>query len=484
MPLRSATPIALCLAFLLCPPWLHAGELGYAELVKSACAADPEAAVLALAIEKARLGLEEASLEAGGPALVLSTGQAGILFAPGGPVLSLSPSLEYGLPRGPSLRLELPMSLGGGEALAYPLLGLGLPLIRTGDRARAGIEAAKADLETANRALSRRGLEVERLVASSLLELSQGEYGLLGAQREVSVARQAVQKAVTLDGATKGGSALLSLERELRVKERKERDARAVLSGSMQDLVRLCGLEIRAEAGYLDLARPAALPRVDLDRPLPSPGDLASVGAARNELRIAQIAAEEGGRTRGLSLDLSAGWSTSAPTGTAALPGIKAGLGYTGGDFDLGFSLGYQDLDGTGASSGPLLLFQAAWKPQAGKKAELGLAGLRLAATRAEARVASAIDEGRKNLAGLAARRETLKASAEDAAEDLSFAAEELAIYGAWKEKGAVTDSEYEEVLAFEREARARALTAGLEALLWSLDVDLLSTGAREAGQP
>lgn len=455
--------------------------LGYDELLEAAVAHDAEYRLLGIAEERALVAMKKAALELESPALALSSGSLGLGFSDGAISASASPSLSLSVPGYPSLEFSAPFALSPAGGYTAPSLSLSLPLIKKGDEAKVAAARAEASHAAARYARSRRRTEVEKAVAEALREAIKAEAEIGTARRKVEVAALALEKARKLDGAEPGGKAWLTLDRERKVAERGLRDATAARTRGIERLALLSGLD--RGSGLL----PPELPASPLGPTLPRPESLAAVRSAFTDLDLARLAASESAKERGLKLRLGADYASgllldSYSSGLAAGAEIDAGLGYETDNLAFSFELGWRQGLGADASPGPTMGMSLAFKPGAKGFSALESRDRELLVVEAEARAKAALETARGALRDLEYRREDLEAAAIDIAEDLEAAREELALYGQWRDKGAVSDAEYREVLAFADEAESRARLSAVERLIWSIDLELLGAGT-EGGE-
>jgi hypothetical protein len=80
-------------------------------------------------------------------------------------------------------------------------------------------------------------------------------------------------------------------------------------------------------------------------------------------------------------------------------------------------------------------------------------------------------------------RRRALVQAARDAEEDLAAAEAQLEAYDSWRSRGLVGDSEYAQALAERDECRARAGSAVLDRMAWSIEARLLAAPAPGGGR-
>ena len=468
-----------------------AAAIGYEDLLRAALDRDPGLRLLAIKAERAELAAERLARKDAMPAFVLETGALEARLASGSLAVSGSPSLTLSFPRGADISLGLPFAASSPASSFAPGLDFSYPLLRRGDPRLAELETARAAGAEARAALGLRRLEVEKALAEALREAAEANAALESARRELEKAKAALERARLLDGLEAGSAAALSLERAVRVQERKERDGQAALERALGKAAALCGLELPGGGKAWDFLMPPDLPAASLDAALPGPGSLAAVLRAEESLRITRLAAAEAARNWGLDLELAAAWSSDGSGALSAQAGEAAsasgGLGLSLPGLSLSLGLGYRaDLSGGGAggaggagASGPIATLKASWKPADRADEALEARDWLLAVSEAEEDAKAALEEAKAALLALERRRADLLAASEDLAEDLAFATEQSRLYASWRERGAVSDSDYAEVLAFEAEARARVLGAGLDALIWNLDLGLL--GAAQA---
>lgn len=473
---RHLARIVLALGLLLA-----AGEsafaIGYQDLLRAALDRDPGLRLLAIKAERAELAAERLARKDGTPVLVLETGAVQARLSSGALAVSGSPNLSLAFPQGPDIGLGLPFVAAPSVASFAPTLDFSYPLLRKGNSLAAELAAARAAGNEAREALERRRLEVEKALAEALREAAEANAALESTRRELEKARAALGRARSLDGLEAGSAASLTLERAVRVQERKERDGEEGLEVALGKAASLCGLELPEGDKAWDFLMPGDLPAASLDAALPGPGSLAQVRRAEESLRITRLAAAEAARTLGLDLELAATWSHD---GNAALSAAasdaasaSAGLGLSLPGLSLSLGLGYRAdlLDG---ASGPMAVFKASWKPADRADEALEAQDWVLAVAEAEEDAKAAVEDAKASLLALERRRADLLAAGGDLAEDLAFATEQTRLYASWRERGAVSDADYAEVLAFEAEARARLLGAGFDALIWNLDLGLL----------
>jgi len=474
-----------------------AAAIGYQDLLKAALERDPGLRLLAIKAERAELAAERLARNGAMPAFVLETGALQAYLASGSLAVSGSPSLSLAFPRGADISLGLPFAAVAGTSAATstssfaPSLGFSYPLLRKGDSRLAELATARAASAEARAALGLRRLEVEKALADALREAAEANAALESTKRELEKAKAALERARLLDGLEAGSSAALTLERAVRVQERKGRDGEAALERALGKAASLCGLELPEGGKAWGFLMPSDLPAVQLDAALPGPGSLAAVRRAEESLRITRLAAAEAARKCGLDLELAAAWSRDENAALSTQAGdtasASAGLGLSLPGLNLSLGLGYKaDLlaDGTGGagSSGPMAILKASWKPADRADGALEARDWILAVSEAEEDAKAALEEAKATLLALERRRADLLAANEDLAEDLAFATEQSRLYASWRDRGAVSDSDYAEVLAFEAEARARVLGAGFDALIWNLDLGLLGA-EQDAGQ-
>ena len=485
---RRLERIAMALGILIAGAH-PAAALGYEDLLRAALDRDPGLRLLAIKAERAELAAERLVPKDGTPVLALETGALQAGLSSGLLSVSGSPALSLAFPRGPDISMGLPFSAAASASSFAPTFGFRYPLARQGDPRIAELATARQAGAEARAALRLRRLEVEKALAEALRDATEANAALESTKRELEKAKAALERARLLDGLEPGSAAALTLERAVRVQERKERDGEAALERALQKAAALCGLELPPGGGALDFLMPPELPAASLDAALPDPGSLAAVRRAEESLRITRIAAAEAARRCGLDLELAATWSRD---GNAALStqasdsaSASAGLGLSLPGLSLSLGLGYKaDLlasgtDGTG-NSGPIAILKASWKPEDGSDEALAARDWILAVSEAEEDAKAAVEEAEATLLALERRRADLLAANEDLAEDLDFASEQSRLYARWRERGAVSDADYAEVLAFEAEARVRVLGAGFDALIWNLDLGLL--GAAPSG--
>jgi len=465
-----------------------ASAIGYQDLLRAALDRDPGLRILVVKAERAELAAERLARKDAVPALVLETGALQACLASGSLAVSGSPSLSLAFPRGADLSLGLPFAAAISASSFAPSLGFSYPLLRKGDSRLAELANARAASAEARAALGLRRLEVEKALAEALREAAEANAALESTKRELEKAKAALERARILDGLEAGSAAALTLERALRVQERKERDGEAGLARALQKAASLCGLELPESGKAWAFLMPSDLPAVAIDAALPGPGSLAAVRRAEESLRITRLAAAEAARKYGLDLELAAVWSRdetavlSASAGDAASASAGLGLSLPGLSLSLGFGYKADMLAGGSAgTSGPIALLKASWKPADRADEALEAQDWILVVSEAEENAKAAVEEAEANLLALERRRADLLAANEDLAEDLAFATEQSRLYASWRERGAVSDADYAEVLAFEAEARARLLGAGFDALIWNLDLGLLGA-AQDAG--
>lgn len=450
--------------------------LGYEELVGAALARDSELRLLGIAEERAAIASGQARASRDRPVFSVSTGSLSLASSSEGLALSAAPSASLSFSGGPSIEASAPFAFGSSGYYA-PSLALSLPIVRRGDELAVAAARAEASYAAARCARSRRRAEVEKAVAEALKAAVQAEADSGTARRKVEVAALALEKARKLDGAEPGGAAFLSLDRERRVAERSLRDAEAAKARGLERLALLSGL-----ARSADLL-PAQIPDAPLAASLPAPESLESARSAAGELGVARLAAAEAGRTKGLSLKLGADYAAGLLPYTLASslsPGAEfdAGLGFEGSGLSLSIGLGYRPDLGPGSGPGPTASLNLGWKPAPRGSAALEARDRALSVAEAEAKSEAALDSGRSALRDLEYRREDLEASADDVSEDLRAAKEQLALYELWRSRGAVSDSEYREVLAFAAEAESRARLQAVERLVWRIDLEMLGAEA------
>ena len=468
-----------------------AAAIGYEDLLRAALDRDPGLRLLAIKAERAELAAERLARKDAMPAFVLETGALEARLASGSLAVSGSPSLTLSFPRGADISLGLPFAASSPASSFAPGLDFSYPLLRRGDPRLAELETARAAGAEARAALGLRRLEVEKALAEALREAAEANATLESARRELEKAKAALERARLLDGLEAGSAAALSLERAVRVQERKERDGQAALERALGKAAALCGLELPGGGKAWDFLMPPDLPAASLDAALPGPGSLAAVLRAEESLRITRLAAAEAARNWGLDLELAAAWSSDGSGALSAQAGEAAsasgGLGLSLPGLSLSLGLGYRaDLSGGGTggagASGPIATLKASWKPADRADEALEARDWLLAVSEAEEDAKAALEEAKATLLALERRRADLLAANEDLAEDLAFATEQSRLYASWRDRGAVSDSDYAEVLAFEAEARARVLGAGFDALIWNLDLGLLGA-EQDAGQ-
>lgn len=451
--------------------------IDYQALLKAAIDRDPGLRLLAIKAERAELAAERLVRKNGTPAFVIETGTLQAYLSSGSLAVSASPSLSLAFPRGPDISLALPFAASPAASSFAPTLGFSYPLARKGDQRFAELETLRAASAEARAALDRRRLEIEKALAEALREAAEANAVLESTKRELEKAKAALERARRLDGLEAGSSAALTLERAVRVQERKERDGEAGLEGALRKVAALCGLELPAGGGAWTSLMPSDLPAASLDAALPSPGSLAAARRAAESLRITRLSAAEAARKFGLDLELAAAYSRYAgdvaSTNDADAADVSAGLGLSLPGLSLSLGLGCK-ADVLAGTAGPMATLKASWKPADRADEALEARDWILAVSEAEEDERAAIEEAETALVALERRRADLLAAAEDLAEDLSFATEQSRLYASWRERGAVSDADYAEVLAFEAEARARVLGAGYDALIWNLDLALL----------
>jgi hypothetical protein len=450
--------------------------LGYEELVGAALDRDSELLLLGIAEERALIASSQARASRDTPALGVSTGSLSLASSPEGLSLSAAPAASLSLPGGSAIEASAPLAFGSSGYYA-PSLGLSLPIVRRGDERVVAAERAEASYAAARYARSKRRAEVEKAVAEALKAAIQAEADGGTARRKVEVAALALEKAQKLDGAQPGGAAFLSLERERKAAERSLRDAEAAKARGLERLALLSGLD--RSAGLI----PARLPEAPLASSLPAPESLESARSSDEELRIARLAASEAGRTKGLSLKLGAEYAAGLlpyTLSSSLAPGaeLDAGLGYETSGISLSFALGYRPDLGEGSGPGPTASLSLSWKPAPKGSAALEERDRALSVAEAAAKAAASLDSGKSALRDLEYRREDLEASSADVSEDLAAAKEQLALYELWRSRGAVSDSEYREVLAFAAEAESRARLQAVERLIWRIDLEMLGAQA------
>ena len=450
--------------------------LGYEELVGAALAHDSELLLLGIAEERALIASRLADMSRDTPALSVSTGSLSLAASAEGTAASASPTASLSFPGGTAIEASAPFAFGAAGYYA-PSLALSLPVVRRGDERLVTAAKAKASYAAAHYARSKRRAEVEKAVAEALKAAIQAEADSGTAGRKMEVAALALEKAQKLDGAQPGGAAFLSLERERRSAARSLRDAEAAKARGLERLAILSGLE--RSAGLI----PDRLPDAPLAASLPAPESLESARSSNEELRIARLAATEAGRTKGLALKLGADYAAGLlpyTLSSSLSPGaeIDAGLGYEASGLSLSFALGYRPDLGRGSGPGPTASVSLSWKPASKGSTALEGRDRALSVAEAEARAAAALDVGKSALRDLEYRREDLEASEGDVSEDLVAAKEQLALYELWRSRGAVSDSEYREVLAFAAEAESRARLQAVERLIWKIDLELLGAEA------
>lgn len=468
---RGPMPRLALLPFLLALLAQPLSALGYADLLAAAAKADSSLRLLEIEAERAGIALEKGRSSASAETIALSSGSLSLGLSSDGLVFSAAPGLSYEKPRSWGLSFSAPFSLSKSSSYASPSLLFSYPLIEAGDPRLADLASLAAAEKAARLAVARRRKEVEKEVAAALKTVMEASIDLASARREVEAKKLAMEKARRLDGIEKGGMTALSLEREIRIAERKERDSKSALSLAASSLEVLCDLRISEK----DLI-PPDIPAPSLDLALPPPESLAAVKSARESVAILRLAVGEAEKKKSLGLNLGANYGIgSLPSSTGLGAGLSAGLVLALPGLDLSCALGFA-IDPLTGSMGPTADLGASWKPKAtaGEGLEARDRGLSIA--EAEARVDEALAAARRSLQELERRREDLKSGEADIAEDLAFALEERAIYEAWRARGAVSDAEYEEVLAFEAEARSRAALAALSRLIWRLDLDLLGS--------
>jgi hypothetical protein len=352
--------------------------------------------------------------------------------------------------------------------------------MKKGDERAVAAARAQASYANARYAHSKRRVEVEKAVAEALRDAAKAEAEAGTARRKVEVAALALEKAVRIDGAEKGGKAWLSLDRERKSAERGLRDAEATRSRGLEKLAMISGLE--PGSGLI----PAELPESRLDASLPAAESLAAARSAAAELANARLAAGEAAKDKTLALKLGANYATQAsPSSVASNAGaeLDAGLAWANDELSLSFGLGWRPDLGDNSKPGPAASFSLGWKPRAKGSSGFEARDRALSVIEAEAKAKAALEASRSALRGLEYRRKDLEDAAADLAEDLAAAREELAVYEVWRAKGAVTEAEYREVLAFAAEAESRARVAAAERILWRLDLELLGAETEGNGQ-
>jgi hypothetical protein len=479
---RRLERIAMVLVVLIAGA-IPAAAMGYEDLLRAALDRDPGLRLLAIKAERAELAAERLARKDGTPVLALETGALQASLSSGSLAVSGSPSLSLAFPHGPDLSLGLPFSAAASASSFAPTFGFRYPLARQGDPRLAELATARAASAEARAALDRRRLEVEKALAEALREAAEASAALESTKRELEKAKSALERARLLDGLEPGSAAALSLERAVRVQERKERDGEAALERALQKAAALCGLELPPGGGAWDFLMPPELPAATLDAALPEPGSLATVRRAAESLRITRIAAAEAARGCGLDLELAAAWSrddyAALSTSASDTASASGGLGLTLPGLSLSLGLGYK-ADLLAGTAGPMAVLKASWKPADRADLALEAKDWLLSVAEAEEDGKAALEEAGASLLALERRRADLLAAAEDLAEDLSFATEQSRLYASWRERGAVSDADYAEVLAFEAEARARVLGAAFDALIWNLDLGLLGAAPQD----
>ncbi|MBL8965901.1 MAG: hypothetical protein JNG85_02765 [Spirochaetaceae bacterium] len=485
-PPRRAALVAACAALIggTAAPSLFAAT--YEELRAAAAARDTELPLLAAAEESAEIAYRRAQASRGAPKIEVSLGAASLAFgSASGAALSAAPQAGIAFPGGAALSAKSPLSVGAGAASASPSLGGSLPLLRGPDPGLAQTEELAAALRAARRAKEARSLALELELVRGLKETAAAEAALQAALRLEAKARNALERARRVDGAAPGGTVALSLERELRAAEGARRKAESARRRAGEEVEERCGF---APGADLLAAEP---PAGELGLPFPRAEDLEEAVAAREAAAAAMILREESRRRVELAATLDAAApelvagspSAAAPAGASILGGFA--LEFEG--VKAGASLGWEFASphaAAGAQGGPRLDLRLSWTSRPPGETARILREAELALEAAEARTRRALQEARAKLRRLEREREDLLSRGRAAAEELSFATEELALYAAWRERGVVGEAEYAEVLAALEGARAEFRSLAYDRLAWSLELRLLAGPCAGADAP
>jgi hypothetical protein len=448
---------------------LSAAEaLSYEELLMASISADPRIERLSIAEERARIALDRAVLSKDSPSLEARTGEIAASLSSSGASLSGSPGAGYSLPGGAAIGLEIPFSASKESAYARPGLSADIPILRGPDSALLAARRARAAYVEARRSRAIAELELEGEIAAALKKVLDARAAAAKAAREEAGARRDLERAVSVDGASPGGTAYMALERALRSAARARRDARAAEAAALSGLGSAAGEAALGDGTSL----PESFPEPDMTIRLPAPADCRAAVRAREEAALARLEADMAERRTTLSAQLGAAYGLGDDPGGKGLglsAGVRAAVGRSGLEAAAGL--------GWSAGAGPGVKLSLSWKgaPRGeealrSRDAELAERERELAAARAERDAAEAVE-------ALERRRTSLAESKRDAEEDLAAAEEQLGAYSAWRERGLVGDAEYAEVMAARDECRSRAGSAVLERIAWSVEARLLSAG-------
>lgn len=449
-----------------------------------ALAADAKSARLSLEEERARIVYARATLARGSPAFSAKTGSLsaslyGSTTAFSTSTFSASPSAELALPSGTTIGLAIPAVAYSSGAYALPRVDLGLPLIKGSDKSLVEAETALRSWRLAKAAVDRAALELERKLATALKAALDAEISLQSALREEAKQEREFERARAVDGAEPGGTAYMSLQRKQREAARTRRDAEAKKTTALTALRDLIG-ELPG-----DEALPNDFPEPDMARALPAPEAGYECSNAQDAARLEELSEAQAERRNSVKADLGAGFGLGSSAigkedelGTAGLlvsAGIASSLGREG--LELSGALAW------GPDAGPSLSLTMSWAPK--PKGDEALRGrdLALAAALRDRSRAEALAAARSAVAALETSRTDLARAAQYAVEYLSFAEEQRTAYAARLERGIVSQSEYDEVLAERDECAARLRAAKLDRITWDIDARLVFAGAQVFGE-
>ena len=266
----SITIVTLALSATTAIP---AMAMDYQSLLSAALGHDQGLRILSIKAGRADIQAERLALADRGLSFSLTSGAMEFSFLQAGLGLTASPSLSLARPAGPSLELGLPFSISPAGSSLSPALSFSCPLSPQGDPRSVELANAAATSQEARAALGRRSFEVEKELAGLLLKASEAKASLAAARRELEKARSALEKARRLDGLESGSAAALTLERAVRVQERKERDCAAALARTLQEVAGFCGLDLQPGEAAWDGLMPPVLPAARLEGELPPAGE-------------------------------------------------------------------------------------------------------------------------------------------------------------------------------------------------------------------
>lgn len=445
----------------------YASAASYDELLASAVARDTELAALAIAEERAEIAYLRAvsARDAARFELAIDGIEAG--SAGSAAIVSARPKARVTMPRGVSIGVEAPVAYDEDGFCVRAILNASVPIRRGPDETVTDAAIAERAWIQARWARESRRLAVEKELAIALRGLARAEASLQEAIRAEAKARRSMEEAIAIDGASSGGTALLGLERELRVKASERRAAESSRSSQRESLATLTGLLAPVSVDGLDI------PAIDLDASLPSPESVPSARLAAESARIAAIDYAEAGRrvTLAATVDGSIGDAQSVVSGAASAGGssLGAGLALEREDVEARAGLGYR------FGTGPTIGGSVAWKPRPRGERSLIERDRELVLDQARAEETKELDAAARAISELEYRRRELKRNMLDLADDLRFAAEQRRVNETWLDAGIVSDTDYAEVLAFEEGAKALDTEAALDRVIWNIDRLLLS---------